>query len=77
MPTQEPPPPTCDHCPHKEQAPKTQPHAPESFGFLKSFLPGNFNAEDLLVVMLLLLMCGEHRDDGKLPLLTLALYLFL
>lgn len=46
-------------------------------GFLKNLLPGNFDTEDLLIVLLLLLMSGECRDDRNIPLLTLALYLFL
>ena len=32
---------------------------------------------DLLVVVLLLLMSGQCREERSLPLLTLALYLFL
>ncbi len=45
--------------------------------FLRNLLPGNFDTEDLLIVLLLLLMSGECQEDGNLPLLTLALYLFL
>jgi len=45
--------------------------------FLKHLLPGNFDTEDLLIVVLLLLMSGDCQEERNLPLLTLALYLFL
>ena len=45
--------------------------------FLKQLLPKNFDVEDLLVVLLLLLMAGDCREDQNSALLTLALYLFL
>lgn len=45
--------------------------------FLRQLLPGNFDTEDLLVVVLLLLMAGDCEDDRNNALLTLALYLFL
>lgn len=67
----------CRDCPHRckpqsHPEPRTNPG-----GFLKNLLPGNFDTEDLLIVVLLLLMSGESRENGNLPLLTLALYLFL
>jgi len=71
------PPPVCDSCPHREPPRREPPRQPESLGFLRQLLPGNFDAEDLLIVLILLLMSGDSREDGKLPLLTLALYLFL
>lgn len=45
--------------------------------FLRQLLPGNFDTEDLLVVILLLLMAGDCEEDRNNALLTLALYLFL
>ena len=51
---------------------------PASVGsFLRQLLPGNFDTEDLLVVILLLLMAGDCEEDRSNALLTLALYLFL
>lgn len=55
-------------------------HCPPPMGagsFLKGLLPAGLDTEDLLIVVLLLLMSGEGREDRNLPLLTLALYLFL
>ena len=67
----------CSGC-RKPRPPKREPQGRDSCGsFLRSLLPGNFDTEDLLVIVLLLLMSGENREDGNLPLLTLALYLFL
>ena len=45
--------------------------------FSKAIAAENFDAEDLLVVLLLLLMAGDCREDQNSALLTLALYLFL
>jgi len=45
--------------------------------FLRQLLPKDFDTEDLLVVLLLLLMAGDNRDEQNTALLTLALYLFL
>lgn len=44
--------------------------------FLKRLVPGGFDTEDLLIVLLCLLMAREKEDNGT-ALLTLALYLFL
>ena len=46
-------------------------------GFLKKLLPKEFDAEDLIVVLLLLLMAGDCQENQNTALLTLALYLFL
>lgn len=43
--------------------------------FLRQLLPGEFDAEDLLVVILLLLITGN--ENGNRALLTLVIYLFL
>lgn len=45
--------------------------------FLRQLLPADFDTEDLLVVILLLLMAGEGQEDRNNALLTLALYFFL
>lgn len=52
------------------------PHISAS-SFLRHLLPGDFDTEDLLVVVLLLLMAGDCDDNRNNALLTLALYLFL
>ena len=57
-----------EHC-HRETASVT--------GFLKQLLPKDFDAEDLVVVLLLLLMAGDCRENQNTALLTLVLYLFL
>lgn len=45
--------------------------------FLKQLLPQNFDTEDLLIVLLLLLMSGDCQEDQNTALLTLVLYLFM
>lgn len=55
-----------------------QPQESTSIGsFLKQLLPKNFDTEDLLIVLLLLLMSGDCREDQNTALLTLVLYLFM
>ena len=46
-------------------------------GFLRNLLPKDFDTGDLLIVLLLLLMAGDCKDDQNTALLTLALYLFM
>lgn len=46
-------------------------------GFLRQLLPKDFDAGDLMVVLLLLLMSGDCQEDQNTALLTLALYLFM
>ena len=46
-------------------------------GFLKQLLPKDFEVEDLVVVLLLLLMAGDCHENQNSALLTLVLYLFL
>lgn len=80
QPLQEPVP--CHNCIHhppvRKPQPNRQPKPPVSItGFLKQLLPKNFDTEDLLVVLLLLLMSGDCQEDQNTALLTLALYLFL
>lgn len=45
--------------------------------FLKKLLPKNLDTGDLLVIVLLLLMAGDCKEEKNSALLTLALYLFL
>ena len=54
--------------------PEPAPGIPE---FIKHLLPRDFDSGDLLVIVLLLLMSGDCRDDQNWALLTLVLYLFL
>lgn len=66
--------------PPRRPAPPQKKKAQESSPigtFLKQLLPGNFDTEDLLIVLLLLLMSGDCREDQNTALLTLVLYLFL
>lgn len=56
------------------------PEHKEFFGvgnFLRQLLPKDFDTEDLLVVILLLLMSGDGGEDQNFALLTLGLYLFM
>jgi len=59
----------CDNCPERKSDGIT--------GFLKSLIPADFDTGDLLVVLLLLLMAGDCKEDQNSALLTLVLYLFL
>lgn len=45
--------------------------------FLRNLLPKDFDTGDLLVVLLLLLMAGDCKEDQNSALLTLVLYLFM
>jgi len=45
--------------------------------FLRQLLPKGFDTEDLLIVLLLLLMSGDCKEDQNTALLTLVLYLFM
>ena len=84
-PQHQPPPPMpeepCDSCPPPPppsiRKPERRHPAPGAGSYLRSLLPADLDTEDLLVILLLLLMTGEGREEGHLPLLTLALYLFL
>lgn len=83
-PKQEPAPIPCSHCVRspspRRPAPPRPPRRPEQnsvTGFLKQLLPRDFEAEDLIVVLLLLLMSGDCQENQNTALLTLVLYLFL
>lgn len=74
----------------EQPTPKSEPsipdhqeaHPPSRLGqsaesFLRQLLPKNLDTGDLLVIVLLLLMAGDCKEDQNTALLTLALYLFL
>ena len=71
----------CSNCVHRppprRPAPPPRRDPVSVGGFLKQLLPKNFDTEDLLVVLLLLLMAGDCQENQNTALLTLALYLFL
>lgn len=73
-------------CPNRrppQRPPQRHQKQPESSGglgvgnFLRQLLPRDFDTEDLLIVLLLLLMSGDCREDQNTALLTLAIYLFM
>ena len=66
--------PTPRPIPRSCREPEPAPGIPE---FLKQLLPKGLDSGDLLVIVLLLLMSGDCRDDQNYALLTLMLYLFL
>ena len=84
VPTREPEQPHCSNCIHncaprrpvQQREPRRRENTSVS-GFLKQLLPKDFEIEDLLVVLLLLLMAGDCQEDQNTALLTLVLYLFL
>lgn len=81
-PCPEPPQHTPYHQPRKEPKKQQKNPAPPPTGesissFFKNLLPGNLDTGDLLVIVLLLLMAGDCREDQNHALLTLVLYLFL
>lgn len=45
--------------------------------FLKQLLPKDFDTGDLLIVLLLLLMAGDGKEQKSNALLTLVLYFFM
>lgn len=46
-------------------------------GFFRNLLPKDLDTGDLLIILLLLLMCGDREEDKSNALLTLALYFFM
>ena len=74
----------CNNCIHnpppRKPMPKREPGRKESSGvvnFFRQLLPKEFEMEDLLIVLLLLLMAGDCQENQNTALLTLVLYLFL
>ena len=71
--------------PSRPEPPRQEPPPPpppslqgqSAGGFLRSLLPKNLDTGDLAVVLLLLLIAGDSREEQNTALLTLALYLFL
>lgn len=70
-PPEPPSPPPCD----EPRPPVRQPDG--ALSFLKQLLPQNLDTGDLLIIVLLLLMAGDGKENKNSWLLTLALYLFL
>ena len=58
-------------------APKQEQKPPSIGSFFKGLLPENLDAEDLIVILLLLLMSGSNSKDPNAALLTLGIYLFM
>ena len=75
MPEQSPPP--QHHRPPEPSPPPPSRQGRSAEGFLRSLLPKNLDTGDLVVVLLLLLMAGDCKEEQNTALLTLALYLFL
>ena len=68
----------CQPCSSPRPIPSKPKVPPVSIGnFLKQLIPAGFDTEDLIVVLLLLLMAGDCKEDSNTALLTLVLYLFL
>ncbi|MGM9549445.1 MAG: hypothetical protein ACI3V5_06330 [Faecousia sp.] len=92
-PREEPPCSKAQSCPHmhrqgrpippppRQKKPPQQPQEQKDFfgigSFLRQLLPKDFDTEDLLIVLLLLLMSGDGGEDQNFALLTLGLYLFM
>lgn len=57
--------------------PSTERGSCSAGSFLRNLLPQDFDTGDLLIVLLLLLMAGDHPENSNTALLTLMLYLFL
>jgi hypothetical protein len=83
-PVRNPEPAPCSSCIHnpppRRPPPKRETCKKETPGvlpFLKQLLPKEFEIEDLLIVLLLLLMAGDCEKDRNTALLTIALYLFM
>ena len=64
-------------CPPPNPFPCSTPPQSGITGFLRQFLPQNFDTGDLLIILLLLLMAGDNEEEKGTALLTLAFYLFM
>ena len=68
---------------HKESYPQknrnshNQKESDSITGFFKHLLPRDLDTGDLLIILLLLLMAGDCKEDKNSALLTLALYFFM
>ena len=74
-------PPPGPNPPPRKEPPKPAPppciQGDSALSFLRQLLPKNLDTGDLLVIILLLLMAGDCKEDQNFALLTLAIYLFL
>ena len=68
-----PPPPPAQACQHK-QATHTHKQDTNVKDFFHNILPKDFDTGDLLIILLLLLMAADCKEDQNTALLTLALY---
>ena len=78
QPQKPPSPPPVSQRPTPPPMPQRHPPQPEPIpGFLRQLIPQGFDTGDLIVVLLLLLIAGDSRDQRSNALLTLALYFVL
>ena len=74
-------PPPGPNPPPRKEPPKPAPppcgQGGSALSFLRQLLPKDLDTGDLLVIILLLLMAGDCKEDQNFALLTLAIYLFL
>lgn len=84
VPIRNPEPAPCNNCVHntptRKPTPMREPGRKGSAGvvsFFRQLLPKEFEMEDLMIVLLLLLMAGDCQENQNTALLTLVLYLFL
>lgn len=73
---QPPPAEQAQNSPHFQSKPP-HPPAESAYSFLHQLLPKGLDTGDLLIIILLLLMAGDGKENKNSWLLTLALYLFL
>lgn len=64
-------------CPPSRPAASENRSAMSAGSFLKQLLPKDCDTGDLLIIVLLLLMAGDCKEEKNTALLTLALYLFM
>lgn len=78
QPQKPPSPPPVSQRPTPPPMPQRHPPQPEPIpGFLRQLIPQGFDTGDLIVVLLLLLIAGDSREQRSNALLTLALYFVL
>ncbi len=72
------PPRTCSQEPAPCPARKPpKPQSSGSGGLFQRCFPNGLDTEDLIIILLLLLIAGDCREDQSFALLTLGLYLFM
>ena len=78
QPQKPPSPPPVSQRPTPPPIPQRHPPQPEPIpGFLRQLIPQGFDTGDLIVVLLLLLIAGDSREQRSNALLTLAIYFIL